>query len=123
MYRDPFTTIYPEPILCISDGQPISELGGKKLPAGALYHRFPDGKFLIVQIPYSSSLNEAGLELLLKNLGLRLPYYIMKKLPLIFSRVVAILINNCINNAYFPKEWKKRFNMPSTITCTITCYL
>lgn len=32
--------------------------------------------------------------------------YIIKKLPHCFTRILTIILNNCLNNSYFPESWK-----------------
>lgn len=32
--------------------------------------------------------------------------YVVKRLPQVFMIILTIIINNCLNNGYFPKKWK-----------------
>ena len=38
--------------------------------------------------------------------------YLLKRLPPIFDKILTVVINNCLNNGYFPKCWKRSRLIP-----------
>ena len=38
--------------------------------------------------------------------------YVMKKLPPVFYKLLAIIFNNCLSLGYFPKSWKNAKILP-----------
>ena len=38
--------------------------------------------------------------------------FVIKRLPHSFIRDLTVLLNNCLNNGYFPKEWKRAVMIP-----------
>jgi exonuclease III len=41
-----------------------------------------------------------------------IPNTVIRKMPFIFCKLLAIIINNCLNSAYFPTTWKKATLIP-----------
>ena len=38
--------------------------------------------------------------------------FLLKKLPPVFDRILTVVINNCLNNCYFPRPWKRSKLIP-----------